>query len=69
MTFRECMKDALIKAIGSRADYDILIAAGDWVKTGHFIEQDVLDIKAIIDERRNVNLMEESVEELIEGEV
>ena len=48
-SFRECMKEALINAIGSRPDYDILIAAGDWVKLSIFTESDVAEIKGAID--------------------
>ena len=48
-SFKECMKEALIKAVGNKPDYDILIAAGDWVKLGVFVENDVAEIKGAID--------------------
>lgn len=59
-TFRECMKQALTNAIGSRPDYDIIIASGEWVKRGVFVEQDTIDLQAIIDERYNFSEMTES---------
>ena len=48
-SFRKSMKNALIQAVGSKPDYDILIAAGDWVKLGVFVESDVAEIQAAID--------------------
>lgn len=48
-SFRESMKTALIQAVGNKPDYDIIIAAGDWVKLGVFTESDVAEIQAAID--------------------
>lgn len=48
-TFKEVMKDALINAIGKKPDYEIIIAAGDWVKLKVFTEADVIEIQTAID--------------------
>ena len=50
-SFRESMKKALIQAVGSKPDYDIIIAAGDWVKLGVFTESDVAEVQAEIDKQ------------------
>ena len=52
-SFRETLKNAFIKAIGSRADYDIILAAAEWVNKGVLLEEDIAEIQAEIDKRYN----------------
>lgn len=59
-SFRETLKNAFIKAIGKRADYDIILAAAEWVKRGTFVEADVVEIQAAIDEQYIIENEEES---------
>lgn len=64
--FKEILKQAFIKAIGNRADYDIILSASEWVKKGVLIESDVVDIQTVIDERYKNLEIEEEIDENIE---
>lgn len=57
-SFRECLKNALIKAIGSKPDFEIVLAAASWVDKGVLIESDVEEIQTTIDKQY---IMEETV--------
>lgn len=48
-SFRECLKNALIKAVGSKPDFEIILAAAKWVEKGVLIEADVEEIQTAID--------------------
>lgn len=48
-SFRETMKNALIQAIGKKPDFEIILAAGEWIKLGKMTESDLADIQAAID--------------------
>lgn len=48
-SFRETLKNAFINAVGKRADYDIILAAADWVGKGVLLEADIAEIQAAID--------------------
>lgn len=48
-SFKECLKNALIKAIGSKPDFEIILAAASWVEKGVLIESDVEEIQTAID--------------------
>lgn len=50
-SFKECLKNALIKAIGSKPDFEIILAAAKWVEKGVLIESDVEEIQATIDKQ------------------
>ena len=43
-SFREILKNAFIKAVGKKADYEIILAAAEWVNKGVLIEADVAEI-------------------------
>lgn len=53
-SFRETLKNAFIKAIGKKADYDIILAAAEWVSKGVLVEADIAEIQAAIDAQYNV---------------
>ena len=48
-SFKECLKNALIKAVGSKPDFEIILAAANWVEKGVLIESDVEEIQTAID--------------------
>lgn len=48
-SFKDCLKNAFIKAVGKKADYDIILAAAGWVEKGVLVESDVAEIQAAID--------------------
>lgn len=50
-SFKECLKNALIKAVGSKPDFEIILAAANWVEKGVLIESDVEEIQAAIDKQ------------------
>ena len=59
-SFRDTLKNAFIKAIGKRADYDIILAAAEWVNKGVLVEADVAEIQSAIDEQYIIENEEES---------
>ena len=50
-SFKDCLKNALIKAIGSKPDFEIILAAAKWVEKGVLVEADVEEIQAAIDKQ------------------
>lgn len=50
-SFKECLKNALTQAIGSKPDFEIILAAAKWVEKGVLVESDVEEIQAAIDEQ------------------
>lgn len=48
-SFKAFLKNALIQAIGKKADYEIMLAAIEWVGKGVLIETDLAEIQAAID--------------------
>lgn len=50
-SFKDCLKNALIKAVGSKPDFEIILAAAKWVEKGVLVEADVEEIQAAIDEQ------------------
>ena len=48
---KEYIKNGFILAIGNEPDYKIIIASGDWLKNGVFVESDLADIQAEIDKQ------------------
>lgn len=65
-SFKECMKKALIQAVGKKPDYEIIIAAGEWLKLKKFTETDIAEIQAAIDAQYAVE--ETATEETTESE-
>ena len=49
-SFKDCLKNALVQAVGSKPDFEIILAASDWVERKVFVEADVEEIQAAIDE-------------------
>ena len=43
-SFRDTLKNAFIKAIGKKADFEIILSAAEWVKKGVLIESDIAEI-------------------------
>ena len=50
-SFKDCLKNALIKAVGSKPDFEIILAAAKWVEKGVLVEADVEEIQATIDKQ------------------
>lgn len=50
-SFKECLKNALVQAVGSKPDFEIILAAAKWVEKGVLVEADVEEIQAAIDEQ------------------
>ena len=48
-SFRQILKDAFIKAVGNKADYDIILSAVKWVEKGVLVEADIAEIQRVID--------------------
>lgn len=54
-SLREFIKSGLLLAIGHKADYEVILAAGDWLKIGVLNEEDLAEIQTAIDEKNAVN--------------
>ena len=54
-SFKACLKNALIKAVGSKPDFEIILAAAKWVEKGVLIESDVEEIQTAIDNQYIIN--------------
>ena len=54
-SFKNCLKTALIQAIGQKPDFEIILAAAKWVEKGVLVEADVLEIQAAIDKQYVIN--------------
>lgn len=63
-SFKECLKNALIQAIGSKPDFEIILAAAKWVEKGVIVESDVEEIQAAIDDQYIVK--DEIIEDTVE---
>ena len=50
-SFKDCLKNALIQAVGSKPDFEIILAAAKWVEKGVLVEADVEEIQATIDKQ------------------
>lgn len=53
-SLREFIKDGFLQAIGNKPDYEIKLAAAEWLAKGVLLEDDLAKIQAVIDERNNV---------------
>ncbi len=60
--FKKFVKKGLIRAIGSMADYAVMLNAAEWHKNGVLSEEDLAEIEAIIDSR-DIEETEETVTE------
>ena len=50
-SFKDCLKNALVQAVGSKPDFEIILAASDWVERKVLVEADVEEIQAAIDKQ------------------
>ena len=50
-SFKDCLKNALVQAVGSKPDFEIILAAAKWVEKGVLVEADVEEIQAVIDKQ------------------
>ena len=50
-SFKDCLKNALVQAVGSKPDFEIILAAATWVAKGVLVEADVEEIQATIDKQ------------------
>ena len=50
-SFKDCLKNALVQAVGSKPDFEIILAAAKWVEKGVLVEADVEKIQAAIDKQ------------------
>lgn len=64
-SFRECLKNALVQAVGSKPDFEIILAAANWVSKGVLVESDVEEIQAAID--KQYSQAEESTDSVTES--
>lgn len=47
--FKTCLKNAFIQAVGYKPDYEIVLAAAQWIEKGILTESDLAEIQAAID--------------------
>lgn len=50
-SFKDCLKNALVQAVGNKPDFEIILAAAKWVEKGVLVEADVEEIQAAIDKQ------------------
>ena len=48
-SFKECLKKAFTQSVGKKADYEIILAASEWVSKGVLTESDIAEIQTAID--------------------
>lgn len=48
-SFKNCLKNALIQAVSSKPDFEIILAAAKWVEKGVLVEADVAEIQTAIE--------------------
>ncbi len=58
-SFKNCLKTALIQAIGQKPDFEIILAAAKWVEKGVLVEADVGEIQEAINEQYTENAGDE----------
>lgn len=59
-SLREFVKIGLVKAVGSMADYQIILNAAGWLEKGVLTEDDLAEIKTSIDASNSKNYVEEA---------
>lgn len=63
-TLREYIKSGFIKAVGHMADYWIILNSAGWFEKGVLLEDDLSEIKQVIDAQYPVEEIIESEEEV-----
>ena len=48
-SLREFIKNGLIKAVGNMADYQVILNAVGWYEKGVLLEEDLMELQALID--------------------
>lgn len=48
-SLRGFIKNGLIKAVGNMADYQVILNAVGWYEKGVLIEEDLMELQALID--------------------
>ncbi len=61
-SFRDFVKNGLVKAVGKMADYQIILNAAGWHEKGVLAESDLAEIQAAID-KQYITATEEITEE------
>lgn len=52
-SLRDFVKSGFLKAVGSMADYQIILNAAGWLEKGVLTETDLEDIQIVIDRQYN----------------
>ena len=66
--FRNYIKQGFIDAIGKMSDYQIILNSAGYAEKGVLLEEDLAEIKALIDEKNSKEIENSSsVEEIPEG--
>lgn len=68
-SLKEFIKKGLIGAVGSMADYQIILNAVGWLEKGVLDETDLAEIQSAIDSQYPVAVSEEVTENAEESEV
>lgn len=66
-SLREFIKGGLLKAVGSMADYKVILNAAGWFEKGVLEEADLAEIQSVIDARSQAEEGSEAVGEDEEG--
>ncbi len=67
-SFRDFVKNGLIKAVGKMADYQIILNAAGWHEKRVLTESDLEEIQAAID-KQYITKTEKATEEITEEEL
>ena len=54
-TLRNFIKNGLLKAIGSMADYQIILNAAGWFEKGVLLEEDLVEIQTAMEPETNMD--------------
>ena len=65
---RDFVKSGFIKAVGSMADYQIILNAAGWLEKGVLAEADLAEIQAAIDSQYATEITEEPQDEISPGD-
>lgn len=57
-SFKETLKKAFLQAVGNKADYEIILAAANWIEKGVLIEGDLAEIQEAIDAQYAISEIE-----------
>ena len=66
-SFREFLMKGLRDAVGKLADYQVILNATGWYEKGVLLEEDLIELQELIDEKNRKEEPVEPVEENQEG--